>query len=173
MVRELESVYPAVAKVHYLRYLHCMKHKDWEGAINSLYRYFDYYYCSQNEKMEKPEGENEMIASYAVLNLAGLHYRFGHYKEALQAIEEAIRIAHQKNEHECLAIATGWMFRLAERLGYDQEEIEELIKKCIRRASDLNLPPLLSQSYLASAKHTALSGKKNVYSIKLRPYTFR
>ena len=39
---------------------------------------------------------------YAALNLAMLHYKFGHYKEARAAVHESIRMAQDANDHICL-----------------------------------------------------------------------
>ena len=52
------------------------------------------------------------MGSYPVLSLADLHYRFGHLEDALQAIHETIRIAHQSNEHESLALAIAYLYRI-------------------------------------------------------------
>jgi ATP/maltotriose-dependent transcriptional regulator MalT len=136
-----------IPKLHYLNHLLCIQNKDWQGALDNLHWYFDYCYYGIKK-------ETGMIASYASLNLASLHYRFGHYESALLSIQETIRIAHQKNEHECLALALSFLFRLADRNGLPAQA-ETLMKKCIERAKELNMPDLLNQTQLAHAKLTA------------------
>jgi anaphase-promoting complex subunit 5 len=149
----IESIFPTMIKVHYLRYLICIRKRDWEGAIDSLHRYFDYCYCDSLPFQQAQPGTNTngMIASYASLNLAALHYQFGHYGAAIQSIQETIRIAHQKNEHDCLALALAWLFRLADCKGMTKRT-ELLIKKCIEKSEELGMHDLLSQSLLVYAK---------------------
>jgi tetratricopeptide (TPR) repeat protein len=151
---QLLSNFPT-PKLHYLNHLLCIQRRDWQGALDNLHRYFDYCYYGVRR-------DSGMIASYASLNLASLHYRFGHYDAALQCIQETIRIAHQKNEHECLALALAYLFRLADRSGL-RDRSELLMKKCIDRAKELNMPDLFNQTSLAHTKFLALK-KKNTTS---------
>jgi anaphase-promoting complex subunit 5 len=158
VINEIELIFPTIIKVHYLRHLICVKQREWEGALENLHRYFDYCYCdtsSHQQQQQANTNTNGMIASYASLNLAALHYRFGHYGAAITSIQETMRIAHQKNENECLALALAWLFRLADCKGME-ERAELLIKRCIERADELGMHDLLSQSQLAYTKLSML-----------------
>ncbi len=160
IVNQLGVAFPSITKVHYLKYLLFVQQREWEGALESLYRYFDYCYCDNSvglilNQIPSSNRVNSMIASYATLNLAALHYQFGHYGSALQSIQETIRIAQQQNEHECLALSLAWLFRLADVKGY-VDKTESLIKRCIQRAKELQMNDLLSQSLLAYSKLSML-----------------
>jgi anaphase-promoting complex subunit 5 len=54
---------------------------------------------------------------YATLNLAALHYRFGHSDLAMTALKETIRIAQQNGDHTCVALALAWMHQLLAKTG--------------------------------------------------------
>lgn len=52
-----------------------------------------------------------------MLNLAALHFRFGHTDLALTAVRETIRIAQQNGDHTCVAFALSWMHQLLAKSG--------------------------------------------------------
>jgi hypothetical protein len=95
---------------------------------------------------------------YATLNLAVLHFHFGHMEDAVQAIQETIRNAQERSDDECLTYSLFWTFQFINScppslsLGYERQQ-EQLIKRCIERAKELNLLFLLSLSHLALAKY--------------------
>ncbi|KAL0490589.1 anaphase-promoting complex subunit Apc5 [Acrasis kona] len=124
-------------RIHYLKYLRCVGRREWKLAVDHLYRYFDY--SQQGTK------KSFMAADYAAINLAALHFQFGHHESSLRSIRESIRIAQSKNEQECLAISLSFLFRLADADGMRQHA-KALSDRCIKRATELNLSDLLSQS---------------------------
>jgi hypothetical protein len=56
----------------------CLDLKNFEGALESLHRYFDY--CVDLESSQLDATKN--LLPYSVLNLAVLHFYFEHYETA-------------------------------------------------------------------------------------------
>ncbi|KTG33717.1 hypothetical protein cypCar_00015082 [Cyprinus carpio] len=93
---------PDFAEAHYLSYLNSIRVQDIYISTHSLLHYFDRLILSGGEgKSNGDEGYGRSLR-YAVLNLATLHCRFGHYQQADLALQEAIRIAQEANDHVCL-----------------------------------------------------------------------
>uniref|UniRef100_A0A8C7I3H7 Anaphase-promoting complex subunit 5 n=1 Tax=Oncorhynchus kisutch TaxID=8019 RepID=A0A8C7I3H7_ONCKI len=93
---------PDFAEAHYLSYLNSMRVQDIFISTHSLLHYFDRLILSGSEgKSNGDEGYGRSLR-YAALNLAALHCRFGHYQQADLALQEAIRIAQESNDHVCL-----------------------------------------------------------------------
>lgn len=124
-IQAMLSIWPDLPRAHYLRYLNNLHHGECQGAIDSLHRYFDYCLrpggpgpANQNRLPgdggtgDTGGGSGGLRTQYAVLNLAGLHFRFGNIDEALQAIRETVRVAQQNNDHACVAHALAWLFRV-------------------------------------------------------------
>ncbi|KAG0297649.1 anaphase promoting complex subunit 5 [Linnemannia gamsii] len=101
-VYEIQSRMPALAKTHYITCLHAQQMGDFEIAIQSLYRFFDYCISMQDQ----------VLYQYALLNLAMLHARFSNYDQALIALEETIEMARSQLDQECLSYASNWLNRL-------------------------------------------------------------
>lgn len=59
--------------IEIIRCLHAQQMGDFEIAIQSLYRFFDYCISMQDQ----------VLYQYALLNLAMLHARFSNYDQAL------------------------------------------------------------------------------------------
>ena len=49
-------LYPQVDKVHYLKYLTQVREKDFEGAMDSLHRYYDILFCKAAEQQASGTG---------------------------------------------------------------------------------------------------------------------
>lgn len=62
-------------------------------------------------------GSSRNIVQYAVLNLASLHFRFGHLDMAMAAINETVRIAQQNGDRVCVAYALAWLHQLLMKSG--------------------------------------------------------
>lgn len=62
-------------------------------------------------------GSSRNIVQYAVLNLASLHFHFGHLDMAMAAINETVRIAQQNGDHVCVAYALAWLHQLLVKSG--------------------------------------------------------
>ena len=120
------------------------------------------------------------IVQYAVLNLASLHFRFGHMEMALAAINETVRIAQQNGDHVCVAFSLAWLHQLLARTGVGGRTLillvsrlwsdsrssvsplsqdlqaEEVLLRCIGRASEQSLRHLESIATLSLASYEAV-----------------
>lgn len=151
IIREIEKHFPNIPKIHYLKYLNAMKEKNWNEALDSLHRYFDYFHTITGNEQSNAQS---IIASFAGLNLTALYYHFGYYESAVYAIKETIRIAQQKGEEECVSLSLVWLFRLENKnpaVGASQETMK-LVRKCIDRCRNLGLPHALVETLLFSAQ---------------------
>ena len=156
---ELQRAFPTTEKVHYLKYLSALSAKDWESAVDSLHRYFDYFFFASHSMLRGGASDSSgpiTLASYAALNLAAVHYRFGHRLSAIQAVHEAVRIAHQNNEHEALTVALSLLFKLANAEGA-VSEAQWLLMRCITQSGALKLSALLCKTLLSRAQSLAIS----------------
>uniref|UniRef100_A0AAQ5XB31 Anaphase-promoting complex subunit 5 n=1 Tax=Amphiprion ocellaris TaxID=80972 RepID=A0AAQ5XB31_AMPOC len=110
---------------HYLNYLNSMRVQDIFLSAHSLLHYFDRLILSGNEgKSNGDEGYGRSLR-YAALNLASLHCRFGHYRQADLALQEAIRIAQESNDHVCLQHCLSWLYTLEQMKGSDSTVLTE------------------------------------------------
>ncbi|KAI7831578.1 anaphase-promoting complex subunit 5-domain-containing protein [Gamsiella multidivaricata] len=102
-VFNIQSRMPALAKTHYITCLHAQQTGNFEVAIQSLHRFFDYSMVMHDR----------VLYQYALLNLAMLHARFSHYEQALIALRETIEVARDHMDQECLSYALNWLYRLS------------------------------------------------------------
>ncbi|ODV87373.1 hypothetical protein CANARDRAFT_26772 [[Candida] arabinofermentans NRRL YB-2248] len=89
-----------IPSVYYIEYLECWKQGDYEGSFNALHRYFDYMMSNRQQ----------LFYHYALLSLATLHASFGSDDEALRAIDEAIVVARENKDLDCLNYLLTWLF---------------------------------------------------------------
>lgn len=157
---ELLNGNPELAEAHFLGYMNNLRVGEYIGALESLFHYFDRKLimpsaASQPGQRAKQDDDiNNRNFRYAALNMASLHYRFGHRKEALAALQEAIRMAQEFNDHICLQHALSWL----QRLGMDStDNTGYLLERLMSKAVELNMPYLMSLSIQAFSRHTALS----------------
>lgn len=75
-----------IARSHALKmYFECINRKEYEGAITCLHRYFDF--CADVTSLPSPNNDTPQqrnFLPYSILNLAVLHYHFGHFEQAIQ-----------------------------------------------------------------------------------------
>ena len=57
------------------------------------------------------------VMEYAAVLLAQMHYRFGFSRLSLQATEEAVRVAQQSGDDECVSFANGWLALTSSSIG--------------------------------------------------------
>ncbi|GMI13039.1 hypothetical protein TrLO_g3101 [Triparma laevis f. longispina] len=186
-IANLLNYHPEQALSHYLRYLNCLHHKEFPGALDSLHRYFDY---AMVEKWGKD------FVQYAIINLAALHHNFGHRGLSLLATDEAVRVAQQNGDGACVAYALAWLHhngvgaarsndRVKRSVGGDQaqeddgegggeggegnskggltSQTEELLERCSARALEHELHGLAATASLALSTHAC----KNMASDKI------
>ncbi|KAF7694805.1 hypothetical protein HF521_006528 [Silurus meridionalis] len=125
---ELNSILkfnPDFAEAHYVSYLNSVRVQDVFTSTHSLLHYFDRLILSGAEgKSNGDEGFGRSLR-YAVLNLATLHCRFNHYQQADLALQEAIRIAQEANDHVCLQHCLSWLYTLEQMKGCDSAVLTE------------------------------------------------
>lgn len=152
-IKELLRANPEYAEAHYLSYLNCLRVKEFCGASDSLFHCFD-----RNSFVSDSKGNNQDEKSrgfrYAALNLAVLHAQFGHKKEALHALKEAIMTSHEANDNVCLQHALAWLYKLSD----DNKEM--LMERSISRSGDLSLSYLTSLGIQSFAQYAGVTGGK-------------
>ncbi|KAI8576377.1 hypothetical protein K450DRAFT_256999 [Umbelopsis ramanniana AG] len=90
---------PELVKACHVRFLSCIRIGEYEGALENLHRFFDY--CLLNREIP--------LYQYALLNLAILEHTFGHKHKALAAITEALDVARENHDEDCLSQALSWL----------------------------------------------------------------
>ncbi|XP_041792928.1 anaphase-promoting complex subunit 5 [Chelmon rostratus] len=147
---------PDFAEAHYLNYLNSMRVQDIFLSAHSLLHYFDRLILSGNEgKSNGDEGYGRSLR-YAALNLASLHCRFGHYQQADLALQEAIRIAQESNDHVCLQHCLSWLYTLEQMRGSDSTVLTE---DSVKMAAHFCLPYLASLGIQSLVQQGATQGK--------------
>ncbi|KAG7453969.1 anaphase-promoting complex subunit 5 [Solea senegalensis] len=147
---------PDFAEAHYLNYLNSMRVQDIFLSTHSLLHYFDRLILSGNEgKSNGDEGYGRSLR-YAALNLASLHCRFGHYHQADLALQEAIRIAQESNDHVCLQHCLSWLYTLEQMKGSDSTVLTE---DSVKMAAHFCLPYLASLGIQSLVQQGATQGK--------------
>ncbi|KAJ8919973.1 hypothetical protein NQ315_006503 [Exocentrus adspersus] len=121
---------PDLAGAHFLSYLNYLRVDEFCAAMDSLLHCFDRNVdpdlkCFNDEKSKRHR--------FAALNLAILHYHFGHIEEALASLKESIKISQEANDNVCLQHALSWLCRLT------TINEDKLIIHCILKSSELNL----------------------------------
>ncbi|XP_076859434.1 anaphase-promoting complex subunit 5 [Brachyhypopomus gauderio] len=146
---------PDFAEAHYLSYLNSVRVQDLYISTHSLLHYFDRLILSGAEgKSNGDEGYGRSLR-YAVLNLATLHCRFGHYEQADLALQEAIRIAQEANDHVCLQHCLSWLYTLEQMKGFDSVGLTE---QSVKMAAHFCLPYLASLGIQSLVQQGATQG---------------
>lgn len=149
---------PDMAEAHFLSYLNSLRVKEYCTALHNLYHYFD---RNTNIGGDGSHGnknrEEDVSRRYAALNLASLHYRFGHREESLAALHEAIRMAQETNDHECLQHALSWLHRLEEP---GTSYTANLMTRSVWKSEELNLPNITSLGVQSLARNNAFASAK-------------
>ncbi|XP_035391970.1 anaphase-promoting complex subunit 5 [Electrophorus electricus] len=146
---------PDFAEAHYLSYLNSVRVQDLYISTHSLLHYFDrLILCGGEGKSNGDEGYGRSLR-YAVLNLATLHCRFGHYQQADLALQEAIRIAQEANDHVCLQHCLSWLYTLEQMKGSDSVTLTE---DSVKMAAHFCLPYLASLGVQSLVQQGATQG---------------
>ncbi|XP_071802629.1 anaphase-promoting complex subunit 5-like [Asterias amurensis] len=153
-ITALKETNPDLPETHFLSYLNSLRLSEFCGATRSLHSYFDHLLPKTNDTNSNRDEGTSRSFRYAALNLAGLHCTFGHREEALLALKEAIRIAHESNDNICLQHALSWLYRLQKMKG---DDVSHLLDRSITRSDALNLPYLTSLGIQHFSQHKGLS----------------
>ena len=173
---QLEKLAPDMVRAHYLRYLNRLQQSDYPAAMDDLHRYFDY--SAGMGGMSSGRASCDLIVGRfqaGLLSLGSMHAHFGHVDQAMQALNETVRIAQQYNDDTCLAHALAALchmlfdvragnesFAKGEIAGLRdvgtgpslriQQQLLLFLRRCLQRALELKVPQLVAFSRLALAK---------------------
>ncbi|CAB3231136.1 unnamed protein product [Arctia plantaginis] len=96
---------PAYPDIHFLSFLNCIRTKEFSGAQDSLYNYFDRTIFNSSASNSCDRTKN---FRYAALNRAAMHTHFGHKSVAMEAVREALARAQEAVDYSCLMGAAAW-----------------------------------------------------------------
>ena len=95
----------------------------------------------------------------ALLQLASMWSRSGHYSLAMAAVEEAMKTAHQRGDHNSVARALLLLYHVVSGLNTSEQgcsssdgssvsaiRAEEVLRRCLQRCSTLEMNALASQA---------------------------
>lgn len=143
---------------HYLSYLNCLRVREFCGAVDCLLQYFNRQtkiagICQQSNTAVS-NGASQ-ICRYAALNLALLHYRFGHRRAALAAAREAVELSQLAADTQCLQHAMSLLSQL------DPDSVHlSLLDHQVKPAKQMNLIQLAANSIQRNVNKQALLGKR-------------
>ncbi|XP_015422753.1 PREDICTED: anaphase-promoting complex subunit 5 [Myotis davidii] len=149
------EVHTARCEGHYLSYLNNLRVQDVFSSTHSLLHYFDRLILTGAESKSNGEEGYGRSLRYAALNLAALHCRFGHYQQAELALQEAIRIAQESNDHVCLQHCLSWLYVL----GQKRSDSYVLLEHSVKKAVHFGLPYLASLGIQSLVQQRAFAGK--------------
>eukprot|EP00940_MAST-03C_sp_MAST-3C-sp2_P000368 g368.t1 len=138
-ISRLLELQPNLPQAYLFRYLNCMASQNLTGALDALHRYFDYA-LSFGRGAALAGSDGRFRLQYASLNLAVLHFRFGHVSESFTAIQEAIRVAQQHGDRRCIARALFWLYHIASATRNERAVL--LLQRCRSQAAALGLHAL-------------------------------
>ncbi|KAL4754737.1 hypothetical protein BDW72DRAFT_101082 [Aspergillus terricola var. indicus] len=151
--------------IHYLRFLDAWRAGDYPSSFDNLHRYFDYTMHSRDKGTYQ----------YALLNLAILQADFGCYGEAVSAMQEAVSIARESHDMNCLNFCMSWLYHFGKAfpeliaeventgmLGNEKEGLSFLKAK----AKETETWGLLSTTLLSEAKLELQNGESLASSIE-------
>lgn len=147
---------PDFAEAHYLSYLNSLRVQDVFSSTHSLLHFFDRLILTGGDSKSNGDEGHGRSLRYAALNLAALHCRFGHHQQAKLALQEAIRVAQESNDHVCLQHCLSWLALLEEKTGSDSAI---LLEHSVKKAVQFSLPYLASLGIQSLVQQRAYSGK--------------
>lgn len=98
---------------------------------------------------------------YALLNLAILHADFGCYEEAISAMQEAISIARESHDMNCLNFCMSWLYHFCKEFPVEMKDVQntgmlgserEGLMLLRAKAKETEMWGLLSTTFLSEAK---------------------
>ncbi|EGG21392.1 anaphase promoting complex subunit 5 [Cavenderia fasciculata] len=171
-IEELRRLLPDANKSIYLGFLNCLYHMEFDGALEELHRYFDY--CNSGSRGVGGGDNLNTLLPYAVLNLSKLHFQFGHYEEAYMSLQETIRIAQERSDHSCLALALNLLNKLLEpsvlqtidnsdllQSLLDSQSQLEVLQSSTKKSEQLEMTSLSSLNYMSQSKFNLINNQNN------------
>uniref|UniRef100_A0A5B6Z0J0 Anaphase-promoting complex subunit 5 n=1 Tax=Davidia involucrata TaxID=16924 RepID=A0A5B6Z0J0_DAVIN len=177
ILKQLQKLAPELHRVHFLRYLNGLYHDDYPAALENLHRYFDYSAGTEGFEFVPPSSSGcNSFGRYeiALLCLGMMHFHFGHPKQALEVLTEAVRVSQQHSDDTCLAYTLTAICNLLSEVGISsttgilgssyspvtrigtslsiQQQLFVLLRRSVKRAESLKLKRLVASNHLAMAK---------------------
>lgn len=92
-----------------------------------------------------------------------MHFYFGHLERSMEALREAIQIAQERNDEECLVYALSWLYRVS------KTNEKKILERAISRAQQLEVKSLNSLNYLSLANdiltHNPINFPSSVFKL--------
>ncbi|EXB53657.1 hypothetical protein L484_013291 [Morus notabilis] len=176
VLRQLQKSAPKLHRVHFLRYLNSLYHDDYFAALENLHCYFDYSAGVEGFDAVPPASGYNSLGRYevALLCLGIMHFHYGHPKQALEVLTEAVHISQQQSNDVCLAYTLAAICNLLSEIGISsttgilgssyspltsigislsvQQQLFVLLRGSLRRAENLKLKRLVASNHLAMAR---------------------
>ncbi|KAG9439045.1 hypothetical protein H6P81_019210 [Aristolochia fimbriata] len=178
ILKQLQKLAPELHYIHYLRYLNALYHEDYLSALENLHCYFDFSAGLEGIDTVSPSSPSNIdLGRYetALLCLGVMHSHFGHSKQALEALNEAVQSSQQNNDDTCLAYTLSAICNLLSEVGVSsatritgsntpgitsslstsmsaQQQLLVLLERSLKRAESLKLTRLVAFNRLAMAK---------------------
>ncbi|OJK00684.1 hypothetical protein ASPACDRAFT_27181 [Aspergillus aculeatus ATCC 16872] len=137
--------------IHYLRFLDAWRAGDYPSSFDNLHRYFDYTMHSRDRSSYQ----------YALLNLAILQADYGCHGEAVSAMQEAVSIARESHDMNCLNFCMSWLYHFGKAFPEQMKDIQntgmlgnekEGLSFLKAKAKETEMWSLLSTTLLSEAK---------------------
>ncbi|XP_075518687.1 anaphase-promoting complex subunit 5 isoform X3 [Primulina tabacum] len=188
LLKKLQKSASELHRVHYLRYLNYFYHDDYPGALENLHRYFDYSAGTEGVDPVQLPSAPSSFGRYeiALLCLGMMHFHFGHPKQALEVLTEAVRVSQQYSDDTCLAYTLAAISNLLSEIGISktsgivgssywpvsglctsvsvQQQLYVLLRRSLKRAESLKLKRLVASIHLEIAKYDIMHVQRPLLS---------
>ncbi|GIJ87257.1 anaphase-promoting complex subunit 5 [Aspergillus pseudoviridinutans] len=150
---------------YYLRFLDAWRAGDYPSSFDNLHRYFDYTMHSRDRSSYQ----------YALLNLAILQADFGCYGEAVSAMQEAVSIARESHDTNCLNFCMSWLYHFGKAFPEQMKDVQntgmlgnekEGLAFLKAKAKETEMWSLLSTTLLSEAKLELQNGESLASSME-------
>jgi hypothetical protein len=148
---------------HMLHAEYAIMNNDILPAVDSVHKYFDHNnqnplasrssisnMISQLESLKMESKRKNVCYQQAMLSLASLWIKTYQYSQATIAVEEAMKMAHQRGDHASVAHALLLLYYIVEIMPEDNTDgvisAENVITRCIQRCINLKLRELEIQA---------------------------
>ncbi|KAJ5886432.1 uncharacterized protein N7473_009106 [Penicillium subrubescens] len=138
--------------MYYLEYLDAWRAGDYTSAFDNLHRYFDYTMHSNSDRS---------AYQFSLLNLAIIQADFECFSEAISAVQEAVAIARESHDMNCLNFCMSWLYHFGKAFPEQMREVQnsgmlgnekEGLMFLKAKAKDAEMWSLMSTTILSEAK---------------------
>ncbi|XP_034890302.1 anaphase-promoting complex subunit 5 isoform X2 [Populus alba] len=188
VLRQITKLAPELHRVHFLRYLNSLYHDDYFAALDNLHRYFDYSAGAEGFDSAPSSSGSNSSGRYEIglIYLGMMHLHFGHPKQALQVLTEAVRFSQQQSNESCLAYTLAAICNVLSEFGCSSsagvlgtsfspitsmdtslsvgQQLFVLLRESLKRAESLKLKRLVASNHLALAKFDLLHVQRPLLS---------